>query len=191
MDMLAKKIKETRKIKGLTQEQLAEISLVNLRTIQRIENNESIPRESTLKLICDALEIEMKEFLIPEETDKKNSIPVRIANGFFLVVLNMILMLITGFATLSHDANLNSIVGGVLLSFFIPFFIVVYTKNMSGIERFLKFGSGYIIYFFLLLIIPGFKEGLKAGVTTGFFACLFISLSVFYFGNVFFKNNRD
>ena len=118
---ISKKIKETRKIKGLTQEQLAELSLVNLRTIQRIENNDSIPRESTLKLICDALEIDMKDFLIEKEIPEKNSVAVRIANVFFLTVLNIILMLITGYATLSHDANINSQVGGCLLSFFIPF----------------------------------------------------------------------
>lgn len=44
MKLVAKKISETRKRKGLTQEELAEQSKVNLRTIQRIENNEATPR---------------------------------------------------------------------------------------------------------------------------------------------------
>lgn len=43
MNLLAKKISEHRKIKGLTQEELAEQAKVNLRTIQRIENSESEP----------------------------------------------------------------------------------------------------------------------------------------------------
>lgn len=45
MNWIAKKISETRKIKGLTQEELAEKAKINLRTIQRIENSESEPRE--------------------------------------------------------------------------------------------------------------------------------------------------
>jgi transcriptional regulator with XRE-family HTH domain len=36
MNLIANKISETRKTKGLTQEELAELSKVNLRTIQRI-----------------------------------------------------------------------------------------------------------------------------------------------------------
>ena len=47
--------------KGLSQEELAESSKVNLRTIQRIENNETKPREKTLQLIFNALEIEIIE----------------------------------------------------------------------------------------------------------------------------------
>ena len=41
----------------MSQEDLAELSKVNLRTIQRIENNETTPKEKTLKLIYDALDI--------------------------------------------------------------------------------------------------------------------------------------
>ena len=55
METIARKIGEIRKQKGLTQEELAEQAQVNLRTIQRIENSESEPRDKTLRLICDAL----------------------------------------------------------------------------------------------------------------------------------------
>ena len=66
MNIVAKKISETRKAKGLTQEELAEKSKVNLRTIQRIENNESEPRGKTLNLICDALQLDTSELTIIE-----------------------------------------------------------------------------------------------------------------------------
>ncbi len=55
------RIKEIRIKRGLSQEDLAELSKVNLRTIQRIENNEASPREKTLRLIYDALDIEVIE----------------------------------------------------------------------------------------------------------------------------------
>ncbi|MCB0540285.1 MAG: helix-turn-helix transcriptional regulator, partial [Bacteroidetes bacterium] len=48
MDYIANKIIEVRKLKGLSQEELAEKAQVNLRTIQRIENGENKPREKTL-----------------------------------------------------------------------------------------------------------------------------------------------
>ena len=59
MTDIGKRIKEIRLKKGLSQEELAESSKVNLRTIQRIENNETKPRDKTLKLIFNALDIEV------------------------------------------------------------------------------------------------------------------------------------
>ncbi len=50
-----------RKKRGLTQEQLAEMANVTVRTIQRIENGESIPRSFTIKSLADALEINFED----------------------------------------------------------------------------------------------------------------------------------
>lgn len=63
MNILGNKIKEIRKAKGLSQEDLAERAKVSLRTIQRIENNESEPHGKTLQLICSALNVGMEEIL--------------------------------------------------------------------------------------------------------------------------------
>jgi uncharacterized Tic20 family protein len=56
------KISEYRKEKGLSQEALADLAGVNLRTIQRIENGKSLPRGFTLKAIADALNKSLDEF---------------------------------------------------------------------------------------------------------------------------------
>jgi transcriptional regulator with XRE-family HTH domain len=61
MKNIGKRIKEVRLKKGLSQEDLAEKSNVNLRTIQRIENNETTPRSKTLNLIFSTLEVEVFE----------------------------------------------------------------------------------------------------------------------------------
>ncbi|WP_434035547.1 DUF4870 domain-containing protein [Formosa sp. 4Alg 33] len=63
MNEIGRKIKEIRKKKGLSQEELAEYATVNLRTVQRIENNESEPRGKTLHLICKALDIHAEDIL--------------------------------------------------------------------------------------------------------------------------------
>ena len=71
MKEIGNKIKEIRKKKGLSQEELAELAKVNSRTIQRIENNESEPRGKTLSLICDILDINVEDLLdYGKQTDK-------------------------------------------------------------------------------------------------------------------------
>jgi transcriptional regulator with XRE-family HTH domain len=64
MEIDGKRISEVRKLKGLTQEKLAELANVNLRTIQRIENTNSEPHANTLNSICDVLEIKIEDILI-------------------------------------------------------------------------------------------------------------------------------
>ena len=64
---IAKKIVHYRKLKGITQEMLSEITGLNVRTIQRIESGEVDPRLFTLKSIADALGVNLEE-LLPEPT---------------------------------------------------------------------------------------------------------------------------
>ncbi|QHI35061.1 hypothetical protein IMCC3317_04070 [Kordia antarctica] len=75
---LAKKLKEIRTLRGMSQEYLAEESRVSLRTIQRIENEESVPTGETIKRISVALDVEMSELLgantIEETSDLKGTI---------------------------------------------------------------------------------------------------------------------
>ncbi|HEX6431723.1 MAG TPA: helix-turn-helix transcriptional regulator, partial [Niastella sp.] len=53
---LPQRIILARQQKGLTQEELATLTRLSVRTIQRIESGESIPRSFTLKAIANALE---------------------------------------------------------------------------------------------------------------------------------------
>lgn len=72
MNEVGKKIKEVRKKKGLSQELLAEYAKVNLRTIQRIEKNESEPRGKTLNSICEVLEINAEDIMDYGKKEDKN-----------------------------------------------------------------------------------------------------------------------
>jgi transcriptional regulator with XRE-family HTH domain len=60
---LALKIKELRNKKGFSQEMLAEESSLSLRTIQRIENDETVPRGDTLKRLAIALDTSPDEII--------------------------------------------------------------------------------------------------------------------------------
>ena len=53
---LGKRIAELRKAKGLTQEELVEKCNINVRTLQRIESGEVMPRSYTIKTIFTALD---------------------------------------------------------------------------------------------------------------------------------------
>ncbi len=53
-------IKERRNILDVTQETLAEISGVGLRTLKQLESGKGNPTLETLQKICDALGLEIK-----------------------------------------------------------------------------------------------------------------------------------
>lgn len=175
MNVIGKRISEARKSKGLTQENLAEKSKINLRTIQRIENNESIPRGQTLDMICNVLQLDSSQFLKDEKLDRFEK---HFGEAFFLIIYNLIIIAIFVYLTINPEANINSRFGGFLLSFFLPFFIVYMTQKMNKIERFIKFGFGPIIFLILLLLSKGFAQGF----ILGFLPCIIIYSSVLYFG---------
>lgn len=60
---LSKNLKKLRLEKGMSQEYLADEARVSLRTIQRIENNESKPTGETLKRVAQALGVDLNIFI--------------------------------------------------------------------------------------------------------------------------------
>jgi len=69
---LAQHIKELRNRKGMSQEFLAEESGLSLRTIQRIENSETVPRGDTLKRLAIALQTSPDEIIDWKIEEDKN-----------------------------------------------------------------------------------------------------------------------
>src|SRR5690349_16308385 len=55
--MIANQVKESRLAKGYTQQELSDLSNISVRSIQRIENGEIIPRSYTLKTLGGILGI--------------------------------------------------------------------------------------------------------------------------------------
>lgn len=116
-----------------------------------------------------------------EKSREKKNIGNIITNALFLVILNLVLMLIFGYLTIDSEANINSRLGALLLSYFLPLFIVHKTIKMSGIERMLKFGTGFIFYILLILVM----HGIAIGFRTGLFISLTICLAVLFYGKKF------
>ncbi|GAA0540189.1 helix-turn-helix domain-containing protein [Chitinophaga japonensis] len=78
---LHQKIVDARKKQGLTQEELAALSHVTVRTIQRIESGETMPRAFTLKALATALHMPFEAFSAPATTTGEDG------NGHFLQLL--------------------------------------------------------------------------------------------------------
>ncbi|GAB2974919.1 hypothetical protein GCM10027049_06710 [Mucilaginibacter puniceus] len=83
---IGKKVKELRNRKGFSQEELADLTQLSLRTIQRIENNETEARGDSLKRLATAFGIDPEELTDhPTEIDKSEN-----ANrNKYLIVVNL------------------------------------------------------------------------------------------------------
>lgn len=130
MNEIGKKIREIRKKKGLSQEELAESAKVNLRTIQRTENNESEPRGKTLNLICEVLNINAEDILDHgKKVDKSYLIIFHLSVIAFLAIPigNIILPFILWMNKKDKIVELKE-VGANLLNFQIVWSVLTYTS---------------------------------------------------------------
>ena len=135
---IAKKIIHYRKLKGVTQEMLSEVTGLNVRTIQRIESGEVDPRLYTLKSIADALGVNLEE-LLPDPTQHE---------------LNQIAILhITPAAFF-----LFPVIGNVLIPFI---FWMLKREEVNGINKQGKdILNGQLTYSIIFSIIIGIWMGL-------------------------------
>jgi transcriptional regulator with XRE-family HTH domain len=62
-EMTATWLREGRVSRGLTQKELSEQSRISVRSIQRIENGELIPRSHTIKTLAETLGLSFDEFM--------------------------------------------------------------------------------------------------------------------------------
>lgn len=74
MDISTDKLKELRKLRGLSQEQLAEVSGISLHTLQSWEQGKRIPRDIyVIKNLCDALGVSI-DYLFYDEFDNSDTL---------------------------------------------------------------------------------------------------------------------
>lgn len=128
MNDIGEKIKALRKKKGFSQEELAEAAKINLRTIQRIENNKNEPRGQTLNLICNVLDINVEDILdYGKQTNVNYLVFFHLSVIVFLVIPlgNIILPLILWITKKEKIISLKE-VGVNLLNFQIIWTFVTY-----------------------------------------------------------------
>lgn len=164
---LGEKISSQRKIKGLSQELLAENCGISLRTIQRIENNKSKPRPYTLKVIADALNMQMEQLeqSANSELVKDNSISkINLINtsallGILIPLSNIIAPIL--FWRLNRQNPLVNEKGRKVISFQILWFLfsllILFTTHFLHYKITGEFITGrvpmvIVVYIVLLLV---------------------------------------
>lgn len=128
----ASRIKELRIRKGISQEELAGESGLNLRTIQRIENGETEPLGNSVKKIAHVLEITPEE-LIDWELDEDNSflkaLNISALTFLFFPILGIILPYILWRTKRNRVKGLNKI-GREVVNFQITWSLIFYLWYM-------------------------------------------------------------
>ncbi|MEH6745384.1 MAG: helix-turn-helix domain-containing protein [Maribacter arcticus] len=159
MENIGQKIVELRKSKGYTQEELAEKAKVNLRTIQRIENEENKPSGNTLKFICEALDT-LPEKIIDygKKEDLKLLVLMHLSVITYLVIPigNILIPLIFWVSKKDKIINLDEkgtrllnfqIIWTVLTTITLSTALLTATLELTNLE------NGYISYVLLFLFV--------------------------------------
>lgn len=162
--------------KGLSQEELAEQTGLSLRTIQRIENNETDPRGDSLKRLAQALQTtpdEMIEWRVEE--DRSYMVMVALGACAFVVfpLLGILISMIFWILKKDKMQSIDSL-GKAILNFQITWtlaicidvvlflymaFVGINKVRLSSYQPFYFFIPVFFIYLFVLIVslINAFK----------------------------------
>lgn len=158
---LAKRVKDLRKRKGMSQELLAENSGLSLRTVQRIENGETQPTGDSIKRLSSALNVTPNELIDWQIIEDSKT----------LLLLNLSQL---GFIAFP------------LLGILIP--LIIWTSKKDKIKdvnqvgkSILNFQISWTILLFLLIISLFITS--KFELSTISFAGILLTISVMYFLN--------
>jgi len=152
---LSDKVKALRNQHGFSQEELAKQSQLSLRTIQRIEQNETEARGDTLIRLAQVFNL--KPIDLTGQTEKEQAYLAPLLNFSalsFLIypILGFIVPLILWFFKRNGDERLNK-TGKMLLNFQATWTLVIsFLYALSMFIKIMHFGGVFRIYTFLILI---------------------------------------
>jgi len=156
MKEVGSKIREIRKRKGLSQEELAEAAKVNLRTIQRIETNANEPSGKTLNLLCEALEISIEDIIDYGKTKDKTFLMLfhlSVLSFLMLPLGNIIIPLILWLTKKDKIVGLKE-VGANLLNFQILWTVLLYSLTIIGALGKITHTTGFGYSLYIILGLP-------------------------------------
>ncbi len=160
-------IKQSRKIKGLTQQDLANQAGLSLRTVQRIEKGTEEISGFSLRQISQVLEIPLEKLIMPNvnqiSIDKNQSGSIKalyLASLTFLVnpLLGLLVPAIMGYTKQNKDARYSKhlkkiiVIHAIGLLFLASFLGYLLAANFFHFQ--LPAFLGYIINSWLFLLIP-------------------------------------
>lgn len=90
--MIDKRLQALRKHKGLSQESLADLSGLSIRTIQRLEAGVSKPRAYTMKTLAEALDVDLLELIAQEKGKSDETRDYRFVRWMNLSILGQLVL---------------------------------------------------------------------------------------------------
>ena len=135
---LAHRVKELRQRKGYSQEILAEESGLSLRTIQRIENSETVPRGDTLKRLSLALGTspdEIVDWVIQEDTNYLTLMSLSAFSFLLFPILGIVIPLVLWIFKKDKIKGVNEL-GISILNFQITWVLVLFLCYLTYIGAF-------------------------------------------------------
>lgn len=166
---LAKRVKELRKRKGLSQEELTENSGLSLRTIQRIENGETEPTGETLRRIAGALQVnpdELIDWTIKEDISFLKFLNLSALTFIFFPVLGIIVPLILWVSKKDKIKDINKIAKGVInfqitwsiLIFLFPIIVLIIriSTNQPKEGKAILLGPALVIIYLIFMYLLNF-----------------------------------
>ena len=152
--ILAQRVKELRKRKALSQDDLAKNSGLSLRTVQRVENGDTIPTAETLKRLAFVLDVapnELTDFKIESEVPK---LTLKSKHEYLHIFDSKLVFSKTPEINLVQDYGKSvGYAHRTLMVFFvaIPIFSIMTFVFYNLQKMDLVFYSGSICFFFLIM----------------------------------------
>ncbi|MCE7860465.1 MAG: DNA-binding protein [Chloroflexi bacterium] len=140
---IGKRVTEERIRRGMSQEDLANESLLSLRTIQRIESGQTAPRGDTLKRLASALKVPVEELIDSElQEDTNLVILMNLTQLTFLAfpLLGIIIPLIMWLMNRNQVRDVDE-VGQSILNFQTSWSILLFSIHMLGLALILIMGK--------------------------------------------------
>lgn len=160
-----------RKLKGFTQEELADKTTVGVRTIQRIEKGEVQPHLQTIKLLAVGLDIEVDDLIVldnpKEETIKRKWMLLLHGSPFFGLIIPFANVLFPLFIWISK-AEYNKLYdshGRAVINFHctINLLIIISLLLFFPFPGINFFGTGAVVLFGLIFSIKNLMSALSLG----------------------------
>lgn len=151
---LAIKIKDLRNRKGFSQEQLAEESKLSLRTIQRIEKGETIPRGDTLIKLTQALGVTPDDLLEWTDIEDKGYLTLLNLSAISIIIQPLLGIIIPLVMWILKREKIKFVddTGRKLISFQITWVLVLYiVLTIASKGLYIPFNFSMLDSFFNLI----------------------------------------
>ncbi len=131
---IGQNVKRKRISLGLSQEALAEKSGISLRTIQRIEKDETTPRGETLQLLATALGTNPNELIDWEEREDKNSLVILNLSMLCFLIFSLLGLIVPLVLWISQKDTVKGVktFGRKIINFQITLNLIVFILFLIG-----------------------------------------------------------